>query len=99
MKNMLDSIFFAQLFVSERKQIAMIADEKSPTRIYHRSFATKSLRNEDIMAQNLINEDDLAGLLDQLNNMEDVEPELTPEEIASQKRYEEIIKKHKSDNQ
>ncbi len=99
MKNMLDSIFFAQLFVSERKQIAMIADEKSPTRISHRSFATKSLRNEDIMAQNLINEDDLAGLLDQLNNMEDVEPELTPEEIASQKRYEEIIKKHKSDNQ
>lgn len=96
---MLDSIFFAQLFVSERKQIAMIADEKSPTRISHRSFATKSLRNEDIMAQNLINEDDLAGLLDQLNNMEDVEPELTPEEIASQKRYEEIIKKHKSDNQ
>ncbi len=77
----------------------MIADEKSPTRISHRSFATKSLRNEDIMAQNLINEDDLAGLLDQLNNMEDVEPELTPEEIASQKRYEEIIKKHKSDNQ
>ncbi len=99
MKNMLDSIFFAQLFVSERKQIAMIADEKSPTQISHRSFATKSLRNEDIMAQNLINEDDLAGLLDQLNNMEDVEPELTPEEIASQKRYEEIIKKHKSDNQ
>lgn len=99
MKNMLDSIFFAQLFVSERKQIAMIADEKSPTRISHRSFATKSLRNEDIMTQNLINEDDLAGLLDQLNNMEDVEPELTPEEIASQKRYEEIIKKHKSDNQ
>lgn len=99
MKNMLDSIFFAQLFVSERKQIAMIADEKSPTRISHRRFATKSLRNEDIMAQNLINEDDLAGLLDQLNNMEDVEPELTPEEIASQKRYEEIIKKHKSDNQ
>ncbi len=51
------------------------------------------------MSQNLINEDDLAGLLDQLNNMEDVESELTPEEIASQKRYEEIIKKHKSDNQ
>lgn len=99
MKNMLDSIFFAQLFVSERKQIALIADEKSPTRISHRRFATKSFRNEDIMAQNLINEDDLAGLLDQLNNMEDVEPELTPEEIASQKRYEEIIKKHKSDNQ
>ena len=39
-KNMLDSIFFTRLFVSERKQIAMIADEKSPTRISHRIFAT-----------------------------------------------------------
>ena len=50
MKNTLDSIFFTPLFVSERKQIAMIADEKSPTRISHRSFATKSLRNEDYYA-------------------------------------------------
>ena len=40
MKNTLDSIFFTPLFVSERKQIAMIADEKSPTRISHRIFAT-----------------------------------------------------------
>ena len=35
---MLDSIFFTRLFVSERKQIAIMADEKSPLR-------NKSLRN------------------------------------------------------
>ena len=45
-KNMLESIFFTRRFVSERKQISLIADEKSPARISHRSFATKSLRNE-----------------------------------------------------
>ena len=38
-------LFFTRLFVSERKQIAMIADEKSPARISHRIFATRSLRN------------------------------------------------------
>ena len=37
---------FTRRFVSERKQISLIADEKSPARISHRSFATKSLRNE-----------------------------------------------------
>ena len=47
MKNMLDSIFFAQLFVSERKQIALIAEEKLHAQISRRIFATKSLRNED----------------------------------------------------
>ena len=46
---MLDSICFTRLFVSERKQIAMIADEKSPARISHRIFATKSLRKEESM--------------------------------------------------
>ena len=50
MKITLMRLFFTRLFVSERKQIAMIADEKSPTRISHRSFATKSLRNEDYYA-------------------------------------------------
>ena len=40
MKNMLDSIFFARLFVSERKQIAFTAEEKSPSRISLRLFAT-----------------------------------------------------------
>ena len=48
MKNMLDSIFFTPLFVSERKQIAMIADEKSPTRISHRIFATSRSEMEII---------------------------------------------------
>ena len=53
-KNMLDSIFSTRLFVSERKQIAMIADEKSPTRISHRIFATSrsemrySVNSEDL---------------------------------------------------
>ena len=32
-------LFFAQLFVSERKQIAIMADDKSPARISHRLFA------------------------------------------------------------
>ena len=36
-----------QQFVSEQKQIARMADEKSPARISHRRFATKSLRNEE----------------------------------------------------
>ena len=40
-------LFFTRRFVSERKQISLIADEKSPARISHRSFATKSLRNEE----------------------------------------------------
>ena len=38
MKHMLDSICFTRLFVFERKQIAIMADEKSPLR-------NKSLRN------------------------------------------------------
>ena len=33
------------VIIAERKQIAMIADEKSPARISHRIFATRSLRN------------------------------------------------------
>ena len=37
---MLMRLFFAQLFVSERKQIAIMADEKSPLR-------DDSLRKED----------------------------------------------------
>ena len=46
MKNNADAPFFTQLFVSERKQTTLMADEKSPARISHRRFATKSLRNE-----------------------------------------------------
>ena len=35
-----ETLFFMLLFVSERKQIAFMADEKSHTRISHRLFAT-----------------------------------------------------------
>ncbi|MDO5383133.1 MAG: hypothetical protein Q4F06_10525 [Eubacteriales bacterium] len=47
---------------------------------------------------NLLNMDDLADVLDQLKDIEETPEEPTPEEIASQKRYNEIIKKHKKDN-
>ena len=40
-KNTLDSIFFTRLFASERKQIAFMAEEKSPSRISLRLFAAK----------------------------------------------------------
>ena len=42
-------LFFTRLFVSERKQIAMIADEKSPARISHRRFATSCSEMRIIM--------------------------------------------------
>ena len=48
MKNNADALIFTLLFVSERKQIAMIADEKSPTRISHRIFATSRSEMEII---------------------------------------------------
>ena len=38
-KIMLMRLFFTQLFVSERKQIALMAEEKSPVRISLRLFA------------------------------------------------------------
>ena len=47
---------------------------------------------------NLLALDDLADVIAQLKDVEDVEEELTPEELASQRRYEQIIKKHKYDN-
>ena len=39
-KNNVDTLFFTLLFVSERKQIAFMADEKSHARISRRLFAT-----------------------------------------------------------
>lgn len=39
MKNKLDSIFSHMQFVSERKQIALMEDEKSSMRISHRLLA------------------------------------------------------------
>ena len=48
--------------------------------------------------KNLLNLDDLADVFAQLNDIEDAPKELTEEEKASQRRYEEIIKKHKNNN-
>ena len=45
--------------------------------------------------KNLLNLDDLADVFAQLNDIEDAPEELTEEEKASQRRYEEIIKKPK----
>lgn len=45
---------------------------------------------------NLLSFDDLSDVFEQLNGMEDVHEELTEEEKASQRRYDEIIKKHKN---
>ena len=47
MKNKLDSLFFTRLFVSERKQIALMADANW---IFASLLRDKSLRNEDSMA-------------------------------------------------
>lgn len=49
--------------------------------------------------KNLLSMEDLAGVLDELNKIDDStsKKELTPEEQASQKRYDEIIKKHKNE--
>ena len=46
MKKSLDSDFFTRLFVSERKQIALMADEKSHTRVSRRLFATSRAEME-----------------------------------------------------
>ncbi len=50
------------------------------------------------MDNNLLNMDDLADVFAQLDSMEEEEAPLTEEEKASQRRYEEIIKKHKNDS-
>ena len=52
-KNMFDNIFFTRLFASERRQITVMAEVKSPTRISLRHFATKSLRNEENMIEKI----------------------------------------------
>ena len=55
MKYHTDVLIFTQLFVSEQKQIAMMADEKSPARISHRRFATSCLEVRIIMRR-IVNE-------------------------------------------
>lgn len=47
---------------------------------------------------NLLDMDDLADVFDQLKDIEDTPEQLSAEEIASQRRYDEIIKKHKHAN-
>lgn len=48
---------------------------------------------------NLFNDDDLADLLSELdNNNNKISIENDPEMEAAQRRYTEIIKKHKDDN-
>lgn len=51
---------------------------------------------------NLLSFEDLEDVLAQLNGMEDeediVEEETNDEMVASQRRYEEIIRKYKNDN-
>ena len=44
MENKLDILFFTELFVSERKQIALMADENLT---FSSLLRNKSLRNED----------------------------------------------------
>lgn len=44
-------------------------------------------------------EDELNAVLSQLEEVEFEEPEMTPEMIASQKRYEEYILKHSHDSE
>ena len=54
-----ERLFFTQLFVPERKQIAFMADEKLPTRISHHIFATSrsekriNMMNESITIKEL----------------------------------------------
>lgn len=49
------------------------------------------------MDQNFLSMDDLADVFAQLDTIEEVPVEMDEEEAASQRRYEEIIKKHKSE--
>lgn len=50
------------------------------------------------MDGNLLNLDDLADVFAQLETIEEEPTQMDEEELASQRRYEEIIKKHKEDN-
>lgn len=48
-------------------------------------------------SNNLLSMEDLEGVLDQLKDMPDTQQPPTEEELASQRRYDEIIKKHKAE--
>lgn len=55
-------------------------------------------RRDICMDNNLLNLDDLADVFAQLDTIEEQPVEMSEEEKASMRRYQEIIKKHKSDN-
>ncbi len=50
------------------------------------------------MDNNLLNLDDLEDVFAQLDTIEEQPQEMSEEEKASMRRYQEIIKKHKNDN-
>lgn len=50
------------------------------------------------MDNNLLSLDDLADVFAQLDTIEEQPAEMDEEEKASMRRYQEIIKKHKNDN-
>ncbi|MGN0160148.1 MAG: hypothetical protein ACI4AQ_02035 [Lachnospiraceae bacterium] len=50
------------------------------------------------MDGNLLNMEDLADVFAQLETIEEEPVKMDEEELASQRRYEEIIRKHKCDN-
>ncbi len=47
-------LFFTRLFVSERKQIALMADEKLHSQFSHRLFATSRSEMESIMKKGIV---------------------------------------------
>lgn len=49
----------------------------------------------EVVMENLFTMDDLADVFSQLEQIEDTVKETDDETIASQRRYDEIIKKHK----
>lgn len=49
------------------------------------------------MDNNLLSFDDLADVFAQLDTIEEAPTEMDEEELASQRRYDEIIKKHKNE--
>jgi hypothetical protein len=51
------------------------------------------------MDNNFLNMEDLADVFAQLDTIQETPTVMDEEELASQRRYEEIIKKHKNDNE
>lgn len=87
-----------------QRLLANSALQRGSFKVYssqYRWVTGATLRNKrsemgDIMDNNLLNMDDLADVFAKLDTIEEDETPLTEEELASQRRYEEIIKKHKN---